>query len=87
MFVIVMSSLYYFFRAHMRSFNVKHGYLDAMVRGFRSGFLNDAEYRQLTQCETLEDFKLCFAETDFAEILSSNDMSTKLTSQVVIDRV
>ena len=71
----------------MNSFNSKHGYLEAILRGFRSGFLNDSEYRQLTQCETLEDFKLCFQETDFAEILSSIDINMKLTSQVVQDRV
>jgi V-type H+-transporting ATPase subunit d len=65
----------------------KHGFLEAIVRGFRSGFLSDAEYRQLSQCESLEDFKLCFQETDFVDILSSTDMSVKLTTQVISDRV
>jgi len=69
------------------TFNMKNGYLEAVVRGFRSGFLTETEYRQLTQCETLDDFKLCFQETDFMDVLSSTDIQAKLTSQVVIDKV
>jgi len=71
-------------------FNIHHGYLEAILRGFRSGFIphtGNGSYSQLMQCESLEDFKLCFQENDFADVLSSADVQTKLTSQVVIDRV
>lgn len=36
------------------TFNVQHGYVEALVRGYRSGYLDDVDYHHLTQCETLE---------------------------------
>lgn len=36
------------------SFNIQHGYVEALVRGMRSGFLDDVDYHHLTQCESLE---------------------------------
>eukprot|EP01084_Bolivina_argentea_P179808 310683_1 len=74
----------------LMSFNIHHGYLEAILRGFRSGFIphtGNGSYNQLMQCDTLEDFKLCFQENDFSDVLTSADVQTKLTSQVVIDRV
>ena len=35
-------------------FNVDNGYLEGLVRGFRSGILNRADYLNLVQCETVE---------------------------------
>ena len=36
------------------TFNMQHGFTEALVRGFRSGFLKDEIYNHLSQCETLE---------------------------------
>lgn len=36
------------------TFNIHHGYVEALVRGYRSGYLDDVDYHHLTQCETLE---------------------------------
>lgn len=33
---------------------MQHGFVEAIVRGFRSGFLSDESYHHLSQCETLE---------------------------------
>ena len=38
----------------METFNMQHGFVEALVRGFRSGFLQDDTYHHLTQCENLE---------------------------------
>lgn len=35
-------------------FNVDNGYLEGLVRGFRSGILSRADYLNLVQCETIE---------------------------------
>ena len=35
-------------------FNVDSGYLEGLVRGFRSGILTQNDYFNLVQCETLE---------------------------------
>ena len=38
----------------MNTFNMQHGYTEALVRGFRSTFVEDDTYHHLSQCETLE---------------------------------
>jgi hypothetical protein len=38
----------------LSTFNMQHGFVEALVRGFRSGFLLDDAYHHLSQCETLE---------------------------------
>ena len=38
----------------MNTFNMQHGYSEALVRGYKSGFLTENEYRHISQCETLE---------------------------------
>lgn len=53
---------------------MQHGFIEGVIRGFRSGFLSDSDYHHLTQCETLEDVKLNLQETDFGQMLS-NDAS------------
>jgi len=35
------------------TFNINDGYLEALVRGFRSGILSRNDYTNLTQCDTL----------------------------------
>ena len=39
---------------HELFFNVDNGYLEGLVRGFRSGVLTQSDYLNLSQCETLE---------------------------------
>lgn len=39
-------------------FNMKDGFLEAIVRGHRAGFLTVADYNNLSQCESLDDVKL-----------------------------
>ena len=36
------------------NFNIDHGYMEGLVRGFRSGILRQADYLNLVQCETLD---------------------------------
>lgn len=36
------------------TYNVDHGYLEALLRGFKSGILKQSDYLNLVQCETLE---------------------------------
>ena len=58
----------------MTTFNILHGFPEALVRGMRSSFLADADYHHLTQCETLDDVRLNLSETDYADAVA--DMST-----------
>lgn len=38
----------------MNTFNMQHGYSEALIRGYKSGFLTDSDYHHITQCETIE---------------------------------
>jgi V-type H+-transporting ATPase subunit d len=35
-------------------FNASHGYLDAILRGFKSGLITRNQYTNFTQCESIE---------------------------------
>jgi V-type H+-transporting ATPase subunit d len=59
---------------NLSTFNILHGFPEALVRGMRSSFLADADYHHLTQCETLDDVRLNLSETDYQDALA--DMNT-----------
>lgn len=67
----------------LTTFNVEYGFLEAIVRGFRSGFLKSFEYRQLCQCETLEDIKLTLGDTDYCNVLQNVN---KLTGEIILKK-
>ena len=51
------------------TFNIQDGFVEALVRGFRLGFLEDSEYRNILQCDSLADVKLNLQETDYKNFL------------------
>lgn len=53
------------------TFNTNDGYLEALVRGFRSGILSTADYANLIQCDALEDMRLHLAQTDYGDFLAN----------------
>mmetsp|Transcript_21436 Transcript_21436/g.67305 ORF Transcript_21436/g.67305 Transcript_21436/m.67305 type:complete len:382 (+) Transcript_21436:99-1244(+) len=57
---------------HNRDF----GFTEALCRGFRTGFLTDADYHHLTQAETLEDVKSNLQETDYDQFLANESAVT-----------
>lgn len=60
----------------LATFNINNGFVEALVRGYRSGFLADNDYHHIVQCETLEDIKLNLQETDYGHFLGSEAMVT-----------
>ena len=54
------------------TFNILHGFPEALIRGMRNSFLLDSDYHHLTQCDTLEDVKLNLTESDYAEALADS---------------
>jgi len=53
------------------TFNLNDGYLEAIVRGFRSGILTSSDYANLVQCDNLDDMKLHLASTDYGDFLAN----------------
>mmetsp|Transcript_40477 Transcript_40477/g.66216 ORF Transcript_40477/g.66216 Transcript_40477/m.66216 type:complete len:391 (+) Transcript_40477:47-1219(+) len=58
------------------TFNIQHGFVEAVVRGYRSGMLGDEDYHHLTQCENLEDIKMNLQETDYDQFLANESTVT-----------
>jgi len=55
----------------MTTFAIDDNYLEAELRGFRSGILRHSDYVNLSQCESLDDMKLHFAATDYGDFLQN----------------
>ncbi|XP_013791279.1 V-type proton ATPase subunit d-like [Limulus polyphemus] len=66
-------------------FNIESGYLEGLVRGFKSGILKHTEYLNLVQCETLEDLKLHLQSTDYGNFLANEP--SPLTVSVIDDKL
>lgn len=60
----------------MMTFNIEHGYLEAYCRSMAAGFIKDSEYKMLTQCENLDDFKLNLGDTDYSSVLQNQAVLT-----------
>mmetsp|Transcript_1779 Transcript_1779/g.3036 ORF Transcript_1779/g.3036 Transcript_1779/m.3036 type:complete len:394 (+) Transcript_1779:105-1286(+) len=55
--------------AEISLFNVQNGFVEALVRGLRSGFLTQEDYRRIQQADTLEDVRSALEETDYGNFL------------------
>ena len=70
------------------TFNIQHGFAEALIRGMRSSFLADADYHHLTQCETLDDVKLNLTETDYSEATADfNTMTPNILQKAAVNKV
>ncbi|KAJ1025258.1 hypothetical protein NDA13_004076 [Ustilago tritici] len=74
----------------MISFNVDHGFLEGVVRGYCTSLLASNHYQSLTQCETLDDFKMQLSATDYGNFLqnepwpiSTSTIADKATRKLV----
>lgn len=55
----------------MASENVKSGYCEGLLRGYRGSLLTAADYTNLSQCENLDDVKLHLNTTDYGPYLAN----------------
>ncbi|TDL17875.1 ATPase, V0 complex, subunit D [Rickenella mellea] len=55
-------------------FNVSTGFLEGIVRGYKAGILTQSHYNNLTQCETLEDFRMQLSSTDYGNFLANEPL-------------
>lgn len=67
----------------MLNFNVTEGNLEAMVHGYKNGFLKPEEYNNLCQCDSVGDVKSQLQVTDYGNFLQNEPA---LTSRVIADR-
>eukprot|EP00727_Mastigamoeba_balamuthi_P005478 m51a1_g155 putative vacuolar atpase subunit dva41 (361) ;mRNA; f:504363-506116 len=62
------------------TFNMEDGYLEALARGFRSKILDQNDYANLCQCDTLEDMKLHLSQTDYGDFLANEPSPLHVTT-------
>ncbi|OBZ71718.1 V-type proton ATPase subunit d [Grifola frondosa] len=55
-------------------FNVSGGFLEGIVRGYKAGLLTQNQYSNLTQCETIEDFRTQLSATDYGNFLANEPL-------------
>jgi V-type H+-transporting ATPase subunit d len=55
----------------LATFNIQDGFVEGLVRGYRSTFLGRVDYHHLTQCDTLDDLKMNLQETDYDHFLGN----------------
>ncbi|KAF9497621.1 ATPase, V0 complex, subunit D [Pleurotus eryngii] len=65
-------------------FNVDSGFLEAIVRGYKAGILSQSHYANLTQCESLEDFRTQLSATDYGNFLANEPLP--LSTSTISDR-
>jgi len=65
---------------NIATFNIQHGFTEALVRGMRSSFMKDPDYHHITQCENLDDVRLNLTETDYADSIA--DLSSLTPAQL-----
>eukprot|EP00771_Trimastix_marina_P000912 gnl/Trimastix_PCT/1946.p1 GENE.gnl/Trimastix_PCT/1946~~gnl/Trimastix_PCT/1946.p1 ORF type:complete len:349 (+),score=120.05 gnl/Trimastix_PCT/1946:52-1098(+) len=74
----------------LTAYNATHGYLDAILRGYRSAILDQAQYTSLCECKVVDDMKVHLLTTDYVTVLqdepsplSTNTLSQRLTARMV----
>lgn len=65
-------------------FNIDFGYVEGLVRGYRNGLLTQAQYVNLTQCDTLDDLKLQLSSTEYGNFLAN--VPSPLSTSVIQDK-
>jgi len=63
-------------------FNINHGFTEAIIRGLRSGFLTEFDYRRLSNCDNMTDLRSALAETDYGNFLQDEPENISSTTVV-----
>jgi V-type H+-transporting ATPase subunit d len=68
----------------MLYFNIESGYLEGILRGYKSGLLSSSNYMNLVQCENLEDVKLQLASTEYGNFLQNEP--SPISPSTIVDK-
>ena len=60
--------------------NINDGYLEGLLRGYRSGILTSTDYANLCQCETIDDMKMHLSSTDYGNFLQNEPSPISTTT-------
>lgn len=68
----------------LTTFGMSHGWVEAIVKGMRVTFLKPGEYKQLVNCNTLDEVKLVLGDTEYGSFLAN---ASKLVPETIMERV
>ena len=60
--------------------NINDGYLEGLLRGYRSCILTSTDYANLCQCETIDDMKMHLSSTDYGNFLQNEPSPISTTT-------
>lgn len=71
------------------TYNVRDGYLEGLVHGYRNGLLRAEDYANLCQCDSLEDMKLHLSGTDYGNFLQneSGGLNVRVITEAALDKL
>ncbi|KII69268.1 V-type proton ATPase subunit d 1 [Thelohanellus kitauei] len=67
------------------SFNSEFGYLEALVRGYKSTMLTKKDYQNMVQSENLDDIKLNLMTTEYAAYVAN--LASPITVQTLEEKI
>jgi len=69
--------------------NINDGYLEGLLRGYRSCILTSTDYANLCQCETIDDMKMHLSSTDYGNFLQNepSPISTTTLAEKCTDKL
>lgn len=70
-------------KMEMSTFNLRDGYPEAILRGYKGSLLDSGDYALVCQCENLDDLKMHLASTAYGSHLSEVESGTNTTSQLI----
>ena len=69
----------------MATFNLKDGYVEAILRGYKGSLLNSGDYALMCQCENLDDLKMHLSTTTYGNLVSEVDVGGANTTTQLIE--
>ncbi|KAG5513282.1 hypothetical protein PMAC_001653 [Pneumocystis sp. 'macacae'] len=63
-------------------------YIDGLVRGYKTNFLTNTTYQNLTQCESLDDLRMHLSSTEYGNFLSNiSTLTTSIITRKAIEKL
>ena len=69
----------------MSTFNLLHGYPEAIVRGYKGTILTAADYSLMSECDNLDDLKMHLSSTSYGNLSGADSaMGSHTTASLVV---
>jgi len=70
----------------MSTFNLLHGYPEAIVRGYKGTILTAADYSLMSECDNLDDLKMHLSSTSYGNLSGADSAMGSHTTASLVER-